>query len=206
MFKAAVLTGVLLFLLWPDAGYPDMPSVAETVDLHDGAFTGHPAGIVVMNVPCVYGDRYHYEINSEGVLGVRGPINCGSSSKLNSTGGEEICYLNPQLNCLSRTGFSMGSGVPYAINESGVKVGNKVVPWMDAQKAIALMPSIKTRAKAKCDTVLFWQSKEKAQNKPTSIPAKMDAEEGCKATLVQICASSGGKLENGKDISNLCRP
>ena len=205
MFRAAVFTGVLLFSLWAKTGYPDMPSVAETVDVHDGAFAGHASGITIMNVPCVYRDSYHYEINSEGVLRVLGPIDC-KNSKLNSTGGEEICYLNPQLSCLSRTGFSAGGGSPYAINESGVKVGNKVVPWVDAQKAIALMPSIKTRAKAKCDTVLFWQSKEKAQNKPTSIPAKMDAQEGCKATLVQICASSGGKLENGKDVSNLCRP
>jgi len=54
--------------------------------------------------------------------------------------------------------------------------------------------------------VLFWQAKDKQNNRPTSIPAKMDDQEGCKPTLVQICASSGGKLDNGKDISNLCRP
>jgi len=205
MFRAAVLTSVLLFSLWPNTGYPDIPATADTVDVHDGALTGHPAGITVMSTPCVYGDRYHYQINSEGELRVLGPINCGSS-KINSTGGEEICFLNPQLICLSRTGFSSGPAGAYAINESGVKVGNKVVPWVDPQKAIVLMPSIATRAKAKCDTVLFWQSKEKAQNKTTSIPSKMDAQEGCKSTLVQICASSGGKLANGKDISNLCRP
>jgi hypothetical protein len=205
MSKAAVLTGVLLFSLWPNSGYPDIPTTAATVDVHDGAFAGRPAGITVMSTPCVYGDRYHYEINSEGALRVLGPILCGNS-KINSTGGEEICYLNPQLNCVSRTGFSMGAGAPYAINESEVKVGNKGVPWLDPQKAIALIPSIATRAKAKCDTVLFWQSKEKAQNKTTSIPSKMDAQEGCKPTLIQICASSGGKLANSKDISNLCRP
>jgi hypothetical protein len=205
MSRAAVLTSILLFSLLQDTGYPRTSATARTVDIQDGAFAGHPAGITVMNAPCVYGDRYHYEINSEGVLGVRGPILCGNS-RLNSTGGEEICYLNAQLNCVSRTGFSMGAGAPYAINESGVNVGNKVVPWVDPQQAIALMPSIKTRANAKCDTVLFWQSKEKTQNKTTSIPAKLDAQEGCKATLVQICASSGGKLANGKDVSNLCRP
>jgi hypothetical protein len=205
MSKVAVLTSLLLILLWPNTGYPDIPATADTVDVHDGAFAGHPAGITVMSTPCVYGDRYHYQINSEGVLKVLGPIDCGNS-KINSIGGEEICYLNAQLNCVSRTGFSMGAGTPYSTNESGVKVGNKVVPWVDPQKAIALMPSIATRAKAKCDTVLFWQSKEKAQNKTTSIPSKMDAQEECKSTLVQICASTGGKLENGKDISNLCRP
>lgn len=205
MSRAAVLTSVLLFSLWPNTGHAQTPATAKTADVLDGAFAGHPAGITVMNVPCVYGDRYHYEINSQGALRVLGPINCGNS-KINSTGGEDICYLNPQLNCLSRRGFSAGAGAPYAINESGVKVGNKLVPWADPQNAIALMPSIKTRAKTECDTVLFWQSKEKAQNKTTSIPAKMDAQEGCKATLVQICASSGGKLANGKDISILCRP
>jgi hypothetical protein len=71
---------------------------------------------------------------------------------------------------------------------------------------MALMPSIQERAKTKCDTVLFWQAKEKQNNRPTSIPAKMDAQEGCKSTLVQICASTGGKLANGKDVSILCRP
>jgi hypothetical protein len=204
MSKTAVFTSLLLVSLWPNTGYPDMPATAATVDVLDGAYSGRPAGITVMGKACVYSDRYHYEINSEGALRVLGPILCGNS-KMNSTGGEEICYLNPQLNCLSRTGFSAGAGAPYAINESGVKAGNKVVPWVDAQKAIALMPSIRSRAKAKCDTVLYWQSKEKAQNKTTSIPSKLDAQEGCKSTLVQLCASSGGKLDNGKDISNLCR-
>jgi hypothetical protein len=205
MSRAAVLTTILLFSLLPDTAYPQTPATAHTVDIQDGAFAGRPSGITVMSKPCVYGDRYHYEINSEGELRVLGPLDCGNP-KLNSTGGEQICFLNAQLNCVSRTGFSMGAGAPYAVNETGVKVGNKVVPWVDSQNAIALMPSIKTRANAKCDTVLFWQSKEKAQNKPTSIPAKMDAQEGCKATLLQLCASSGGKLANGKDVSNLCRP
>jgi hypothetical protein len=205
MSRAAVLTSVLLYSLWPNTSYPEIPTTAVTVDVHDGAFAGHAAGITVMNVPCVYGDRYHYEINSEGVLRVLGPIICGNS-KGNSSGGEEICYLNPQLSCQSRTGFSAGAGAPYAINESGVKVGNKVVPWVDPPQAIALMPSIQERAKAQCDSVLFWQAKEKEHNKTTSIPAKMDAQEGCKPTLAQICASSGGKLANGKDVSILCRP
>lgn len=205
MSKVAVLTSLLLFSLWPNVGYPDIPVTAATVDVHDGAYAGHPAGITVMSTSCVYGDRYHYEINSEGALRVLGPILCGNS-RVNSTGGEDICFLNPQLNCLSRTGFSMGGGTPYAIDKNGVKVGNRIVPWLDPVKAVALMPSLAARAKAKCDGVLFWQSKEKAQNKTTSIPSKMDAQEGCKTTLVQICASSAGKLGNGKDISNLCRP
>jgi len=205
MSRAAVFTSLLLFSLWPNTGYAQTPATARTVDVLDGAFAGHPAGITVMNSPCVYGDRYHYEINSQGALRVLGPIICGSS-KANSTGGEDICYLNPQLTCQSRTGFSSGTAAPYAINESGVKVGNKIVPWVDPQQATALMPSIQERAKTKCDAALFWQAKDKQNNRPTSIPAKLDAQEGCKATLVQVCASSGGKLANGKDISILCRP
>jgi hypothetical protein len=205
MSKAAFLTGVLLFSLWPGTGYPGIPITADTVDVHDGAFAGHAAGIMVMNTPCVYGDRYHYEINSEGLLRVLGPLVCGNS-KVNSTGGEDICFLNAQLTCRSRTGFSSGPAAVYVVSESGVKVGNKVVSWVYPQQATALMPSIRERAKTKCDTVLFWQAKDKQNNRPTSIPAKMDDQEGCKSTLVQICASSGGKLDNGKDISNLCRP
>src|SRR5580700_156426 len=116
------------------------------------------------------------------------------------------CFLNSQLTCRSRTGFSSGPAAVYVVSESGVKVGNKVVSWVYPQQATALMPSIRERAKTKCDTVLFWQAKDKQNNRPTSIPAKMDDQEGCKPTLVQICASSGGKLDNGKDISNLCRP
>ena len=205
MSRAAVLTSVLVFLLWPTPGHPEIPAIADTADVQDGAFAGHSAGITFMSTPCLYGDRYHYEINSGGLLRVLGPLVCGSS-KATSTGGEEICYLNPQLNCLSRTGFVLGAGAPYAINESGVKVGNKVVPWLDQQKAIALMPSIQARARAKCDTVLFWQSKDKENNRTTSIPSKIEDREGCKVTLAQICSSSGGKLANGKDVSILCRP
>ena len=205
MFRAAILVGVLLFSLWPNSGQVVVPATADTVDVHDGAFTGHPSGVTVMNQPCVYGDRYHYEIDSEGKLSVLGPIICGSNSK-NFGGGEEICYLNPQLSCLSRTGFSAGAGAPYAINNSGLQVGNKTVPWVYPQQAIAIMPSIKSRAEAKCDTVLFWQAKEKQHNQVTSITSKMEAQEGCKVTLAQICASSGGKLANGKDISILCHP
>ncbi len=205
MSRAAILASALLFSLWPNSGYAQTPATAKTADVLDGAYAGHPAGIAVMNAPCVYGDRYHYEINSLGALRVLGPINCGIS-KLNSTGGEDVCYLNPQLNCLSRRGFSAGAGAPYAVNESGVTVGNKMVPWVDARQAIALMPSIQIRARTTCDTVLLWQSKDKQNNRSTSEPSKLDAREGCKATLVQICASSGGKLANGKDISILCRP
>jgi hypothetical protein len=204
MLRAAVLAGVLLFSLWPNAGQMNSPATADTVDVHDTAFAGHPSGALVMNQPCVYGDRYHYEIDSEGKLTVLGPLVCGNFK--GSSGGEEICYLNPQLRCLSRTGFSAGGGAPYAISDSGVQVGNKTVPWINSQQAIALMPSMKSRAEAKCDTVLFWQAKEKERNKPTSIPSKIEAQEACKVTLVQICSSSGGKLANGKDISVLCHP
>lgn len=205
MRRAAVLISVLLFSLWLNAGYPQTPPTAKTVDVQDGAYAGHPAGIVSMNVPCVYGDSYHYEINSEGLLRVLGPLVCGNS-KVNSTGGEDICFLNPQLTCQSRRGFSSGAAASYTISESGVKVGNKMVPWVDPQQETALVPSIQERAKAKCDTALFWQAKDKQNNRATSIPAKLDAQEGCKSTLVQICASSGGKLANGKDVSILCRP
>jgi hypothetical protein len=204
MSRAAVATSLLIFSLWPNAGSTGMPATANTVELHDGAFAGHPTGAAIMNAPCVYGDSYHYEIDSTGKLSVLGPLVCGNFK--GSTGGEEICYLNPQLYCRSRTNFSAGAGAPYAINETGVKAGNKVAPWVDPQQAIALMPSIQTRAKAKCENVLFWQSKDKQHNSPTSVPSKIEAQEGCKPTLVQNCASSGGKLANGKDISILCRP
>ena len=204
MFRAAVLTSVLLFSFWPNIGYPDIPAIADTVDVHDGAYAGHPAGITVMSTPCVYGDRYHYELNSEGKLSVLGPLVCGNFK--GSSGGEDICYLNPQLSCQSRTGFSAGAGAPYAINDTGVQVGNKTVPWINSQQAIALVPSIKSRAEAKCDTVLFWQAKDKEHNHVTSITSKMEAQEGCKGTLAQICASSAGKLANGKDVSILCHP
>jgi hypothetical protein len=204
MSRAAVFTGLLIFSLWPNTGPTGMPATANTVELHDGAFAGHPTGVVFMSAPCVYGDSYHYQINSTGKLSVLGPLLCGNFK--GSAGGEEICYLNPQFYCQSRTSFSAGAGAPYAINEAGVKVGNRVVPWVDPQQAITLMPSIQTRAKAKCEDVLFWQSKEKEHNSKTSVPSKIEAQEGCKPTLVQICASSGGKLANGKDISILCRP
>jgi hypothetical protein len=204
MSRAAVFTGLLIFSLWPNTGPTGTPATANTVELHDGAFAGHPTGVVFMSAPCVYGDSYHYEIDSTGKLSVLGPLVCGNFK--GSTGGEEICYLNPQLYCRSRTSFSAGAGAPYAINETGVKVGNKVVPWVDPQQAIALIPSMQTRAKTKCEDVLFWQSKEKEHDSTTSVPSKIEAQEGCKPTLVQICASSGGKLANGKDISILCRP
>ena len=204
MSRATVLTSLLIFLLWPNTSHTEITATADTVELHDSVFAGHPTGVVLMNAPCVYGDSYHYEINSAGKLSVLGPLVCGKFK--GSAGGEEICYLNPQLSCQSRTGFSTGAGAPYAINETGVKVGNKVVPWVDPQQVIALMPSILTRAKGKCENVLFWQSKEKEHNTTSSVPAKIEAQEGCKPTLVQICASSGGKLANGKDISILCRP
>jgi hypothetical protein len=77
---------------------------------------------------------------------------------------------------------------------------------VDPQQAIALMPSIRTRAEAKCDTVLFWQAKDKEHNHVTSVTSRMEAQEACKLTLAQICASSGGKLANGKDVSILCHP
>ena len=204
MSRAAVFTGLLIFSLWPNTGPTGTPATANTVELHDGAFAGHPTGVVFMSAPCVYGDSYHYEIDSTGKLSVLGPLVCGNFK--GSTGGEEICYLNPQLYCRSRTNFSAGAGAPYAINETGVKAGNKVAPWVEPQQAIALMPSIQTRAKAKCEDVLFWQSKDKQHSSPTSVPSKIEAQEGCRPTLVQICASSGGKLANGKDISILCRP
>src|SRR5580700_11366096 len=198
MSRATALTSLLIFSLWPNTSHTEITATADTVELHDGVFAGHPTGVVFMNAPCVYGDSYHYEINSAGKLSVLGPLVCGNFK--GSAGGEEICYLNPQLSCQSRTSFSAGAGTPYAINETGVKVGNKVVPWVDPQQVIALMPSIQTRAKAKCESVLFWQSKDKQHNSPTSVPSKIEAQEGCKPTLVQNCASSGGKLANGKDI------
>jgi hypothetical protein len=133
MFRAVVLTSILIFSLW-NAGQVQMPETADTVDVHDGAFAGHPTGVTVTNAPCVYGDRYHYELSSDGKLTVLGPLVCGTFK--GSSGGEEICYLNPQLNCGSRTGFSAGAGVPYAINESGVKVGSKVVPWSTPSKRL----------------------------------------------------------------------
>lgn len=205
MFRAAVIVSYFLFSLWPSGGSPETTPTARTVDVQDRAFAGHEiAGMKIMNAPCVYGDSYHYELTSDGQLSVRGPIICGNYK--GAGGGEEVCYLNPQLNCQSRTGFSAGSGEPYAISESGVKVGDKVIPWVDTQQAMALLPSIEERARAKCDSVLFWQAQEKQQNKPTSVPTKLEAQEGCKPTLVQICASSGGKLASGKDVSILCRP
>jgi hypothetical protein len=181
----------------------DPPAKAVTVDLHDGVFAGRAHGAKLMDQPCVYGDKYHYEINTLGELGVSGALICGNFK--GSAGGEEICHLNPQLECRSRAGINISAGAPYSVSESGVKVGGKIVPWADAPKATALFPAIEARAKAKCDSVLFEESKDQEHDKSAAIPTRNDEQAGCKATLAQICASASGRLANGKDVSILCR-
>jgi hypothetical protein len=94
------------------------------------------------------------------------------------------------------------------INENGVKVSDKIHPWANPQEAIALMPSIQTRAKEKCNEVLFWQALDKKSNRTTSSAERVQAQESCKLTLEQICASAHGGaavLSSGKDISVLCQ-
>jgi hypothetical protein len=177
------------------------------MEIQEGPLIGHPvAGMTMMNAPCVYGDHFHYEIHPDGELRVFGPITCGEVK--GGAGGEQVCYLDPQLRCQSRQGFSLGAGTPYLINENGVKVGDKIYPWANPQEAIALMPSVQTRAKEKCNVVLFWQALDTKNNRMTESAERVREQESCKLTLEQICASAHGRsavLGNGKDVTVLCQ-
>jgi hypothetical protein len=205
----AVLSAVILvFSVCPSISFANMPPAsANTAEIQEGSLIGHSvAGMTLMNAPCVYGDHFHYEINSDGELRVQGPIICGNLK--GGGGGEQVCYLDPQLRCVARQNFSAGAGTPYAVTESGVKVDNKIYPWTNPQRATALFPSIQSRAKHKCNEILFWQSLDRKNNRITASSDKAQSEESCKLTLQEICASAHGapaKTCDGKDISILCQ-
>jgi hypothetical protein len=205
--RIVLLKLILVSLVCPNIGFADTPTPsANTIEIQEGPLIGHRImGMMIMNAPCVYGDHFHYEINSEGELRVHGPVICGNLT--GGGGGEQVCYLDPQLSCLARASFSVGAGTPYAVTESGVQVGNKIYPWANAQQATALFPSIQSRARHKCGEVLFWQSLNKKNNRMTSSPDEVQSQQSCKLTLQEICASAHGapaKTSDGKDISLLC--
>jgi hypothetical protein len=205
--RAVLLTVILAFSLCLNTGLADTPTTnARTIEIHEGPLIGHPAGMTMMNAPCFYGDHFHYEIHSDGELRVYGPITCGKVPS--GAGGEQVCYLDPRLRCQARQSFSLGAGTPYSINEHGVKAGDKTYAWANPQEAIALMPSIQTRAKEKCNEVLFWQSLDTKNNRTNSSAERVREQESCKLTLQQICASAHGRpavLGNGKDVTVLCQ-
>ena len=205
--KAVLITTILLFSLWPSLGVANTTTGANTVEVNDGPLVGHSVpGMIVMNAPCSFGDHYHYTITSLGELRTEAPLVCGNIK--NSRGGQLVCYLDPQMRCQARPDFAGGPETTFVINGTGVKTGNKMYAWADPQQAIALMPSIQTRAKDKCNTTLFWQALDAKRKTPiTPSVAKVRERESCKPTLEQVCASANGgpaKLDNGKDVSVLC--
>ncbi len=203
--RASIVIAMLIFSAQTIIGQSDK-AISQTIDIADGPLVGHAIGsMVVMNAPCFYGSPYHYEINSQGELRVQGPILCGN---LKAGGGQLVCYLDPQLRCQSRTDFSGGAGVPFAIDEQGVKTNNKTYPWTNVREALGLMPAIQRRAKEKCNTVLSWQAVDKKRSPPSTPSADERQErESCAPMLEQMCASAHGsaaKLSDGKDVSALC--
>ncbi|HEY4708874.1 MAG TPA: hypothetical protein VIH46_01760 [Candidatus Acidoferrales bacterium] len=208
LFRGILPNLILVFLVFSNVGFADTPTTsANTIEIQQGPLIGHRiGGMTIMNAPCVYGDHFHFEINSEGELRVYGPIICGNLK--GGGGGEQVCYLDPQLSCLGRPSLSVGAGTPYAITETGVKVGNEVYPWVNAQQATAVFASIQSKAKRKCDETLFWQSLDKKNNRVNSPPDRVQSQESCKLTLQEICASAHGapaRTGAGKDISVLCQ-
>jgi len=206
--RGILLNVILVFLVCSNIGFADTPTTsANTIEIQQGPVIGHRiGGMMIMNAPCVYGDHFHYEINSGGELRVYGPIICGNLK--GGGGGEQVCYLDPQLSCLGRPSLSVGAGTPYAVTETGVKVGNEMYPWVNAQQATALFASIQSKAEHKCDETLFWQSLDKKNNRVSSAPDRVQSEQSCKLTLQEICASAHGapaRNGDGKDISVLCQ-
>jgi hypothetical protein len=183
------------------------PAPASTVEITDGPIPGHAVdGIKLMDAPCSFGAHYHYELTSEGELRVKGPIVCG---KFNGVGGgEQVCYLDPQLACQARRAFSPSPGTRYAVNSNGVIVGTRFYPWATPKQAVPLFALVRERAKSKCDEVLFRQAERVKHKKPiVSSDDEIQAQEGCKPILEEICKSARGglaRLRNGKDISVLC--
>jgi hypothetical protein len=202
------LVAPMVIILWlsPAAMRADTAANANTVEITDGPVPGHAAGVILMNAHCSYGSHYHYELTSEGELRAKGPIVCGNFN--GGTGGEQVCYLGPQLACQARQGFSPAPGIAYSVDQSGVKVGDKVYPWADPQQAVALFAAIRARARSKCEEVLFWQAEDaKRKSSITPSPDRLQAQAACRPVLEEVCASARGgpaRLADGKDIAVLC--
>jgi hypothetical protein len=143
------LAAALGFSAWATAGRADPVTKANTVDDSGGALAGQAVpGLVVMNQKCTFGDTYHYQVTSLGELRLEGPIACAT---MKAIGDELICHLNPELRC---TGHgqpdSSAPSVDYAIDESGVKIGDgKPLSWADPSQAATLLPLIRDAVQKK---------------------------------------------------------
>lgn len=198
---------VLVISVFSNYSYGQTQPMA-TVGITDGAFEGHQiVGMIIMNSTCAYGNYYHYQINARGELRLDGDLVCGNYKS--GTGGEQICYLSPELVCSSRVGVNAPSDTHYKINQHGVTVNNdKVYPWVNPQQVMAILPLIKEYAEKKCDEVLFWQALDKQHNRSTSILKRIQEQEKCKVELDKLCSASNGgavTLTTGKDITILCQ-
>jgi hypothetical protein len=140
-----LMIGLLLTTGSRQSSAQQSPQRASTVDISEGPIPGHAVGTMkLMDQPCFYGDHFHYELNSEGELRVRGPIVCG---KFKAGGGELVCHLNPQLSCQARKEFSASPGAAYAITEQGVRVGGHLYAWTSPDQVPALLDSIRKSAR-----------------------------------------------------------
>jgi hypothetical protein len=180
---------------------------ADTVEISDGQFAGHPVGsLVIMRSPCVHAQTYHYQINYDGELRVHAKITCGSL--VNAGGGEALCKLGPKLTCDGRTGTSAPAGTHYVVEESGVGVqGKGSYSWADRQEASALMAKIRAPEAKKCDAVLARQARDQPSAQTSQSAARTQAQQDCRPTLEQLGGSRhGGRavLGNGRDVTVLC--
>jgi hypothetical protein len=142
-----LIVGLLLTSKSLQASAQQSPPRATTVDISEGPVPGHAVGTMkLMDQPCFYGDHFHYELNAEGELRVRGPIVCG---RFKAGGGELVCHLDPKLSCQARKEFSASPGVAYAVTEKGVRVGASVYAWTSPEQIPALLDSIRKSARNK---------------------------------------------------------
>jgi hypothetical protein len=177
-----------------------------TVEITEGPVIGHTLGsMTVMNSPCSYGDHYHFELTPEGELRAQGPIICG---KVKAGGGEQVCYLGPELTCQARKEYRPDPAAAYSVDGNGVRAGSKLYAWADPQQASALFAGIRARATSKCNHVLFEQAEDAKRKSPITPSAdEAAARDACKPVLQQACSAARAgvaKLENGKDVSVLC--
>jgi hypothetical protein len=197
-----VLTASVAFACAPGARAQN-EEVAVSVEITEGLVIGHAVhGMLVMNNSCSYRDHYHFELTPQGELRIHGPIVCG---KLNAGGGEQVCFLSPELKCEARKDYSGGDGGSFSADSSGVHANGKFYAWTNPGLAARFLAAAKNRAVTKCDHALASQALEAKRTSPNNqLPEVVQQRAICKPMLERICSSAHGMLDNGKDVSVLC--
>jgi hypothetical protein len=181
----------------------------RSVDFASGSAAGQiMPGLQINNSPCLYGDHFWFEIDSNGSLGLKGPITCGNG--VHAAGGQQICFLNTEFRCTSdKVAVLSPHAVIYRVTDVGVIVEDiGTYPWAEREAAIALRPTIEAKAIGRCEEVLHFEVAELHYGKYTPPTERKVREDACQPLVERLCAANRDgsvKLTSGTDITPLCQ-